>query len=149
MLEIWRAVVLVLWVAVVACGVFQVHISGNVMAPTLKDGQYTNYDPNAYSSASPKRGDVVVFKTNGVFHVRRVIGLPGETVSFKDGNVYIDGKQLKEPYLPAGTQTLSETESFQVPANQYFVLSDNRAAGSDSRSLGFVSRGQIVGRVNL
>ena len=109
------------------------------------------------------RGDIVVFKTpkgpNGEpidptikDLVKRVVGLPGETVSEKDGHILINGKPLNEPYLPAGT--VSNCVSFQaqcfptgpLATDHYFVMGDNRAP-RDSREFGAIPKSSIVGRV--
>lgn len=141
-------VLLALSLGLVACG-NQLSVQGDAMAPTIKSGQQVSYDSNAYSSASPKRGDIVVFKVNGVLRILRVVGLPGETVSIMGGSVYINGNLLSEPYLSAGTVTQSPTQSFQVPVGSYFLLADNRSKTGDSRgSLGFVNKSELVGKVN-
>ena len=142
-------VALLLPLGLAGCG-NSLSVQGNAMAPSIKNGQTVSYDPNAYSSASPKRSDVVVVKWNGALRILRVIGLPGETVSIMGGSVYIDGSQLSEPYLAAGTVTDSPTPSFQVPPSAYFLLTDNRSRDGDSRdALGFVNRSQLLGKVNL
>ena len=91
----------------------------------------------AYVTAEPQRGDVVIFKypdDENTLFVKRVIGLPGETVSFKDGDVYIDGELLQEDYIkePHSTMAVNETE-YTVPENSYFVLGDNRRNSKDAR----------------
>jgi signal peptidase I len=103
------------------------------------------------------RGDVVVFDTPpaavqrcqaaGKF-VKRVIGLPGDTVRERKGIVSVDGRQLSEPYVPAGHRS-GESGTWQVPAGSYFLLGDNRAESCDSRAFGAVPKRDIVGRVFL
>jgi signal peptidase I len=75
------------------------------------------------------------------------VGLPGEEVAIARGVVEVDGSPLSEPYLPAGTQSTAPQESYSVPAGQYFVLHDNRTRMADSRTLGFVPRSAIVGKI--
>jgi signal peptidase I len=98
------------------------------------------------------RDDIVVFKAPkgsdpGIDDlVKRVIGLPGETVSGHGGHVYIDNKELKESYLPAGMYT-SDFAPVKIPANSYWVMGDNRINSKDSRVFGTITKGKIVGRV--
>ncbi len=109
-----------------------------------------------YDFRSPARGDVVVFKappsakrqcTEGGTFVKRIVGLPGEVVSERRGVVYIDGKRLLEHYIdPSRRERMTKTWP-RVPAHQYFVMGDNRAASCDSREWGTVPRGDIVGPV--
>ena len=77
--------------------------------------------------------------------IKRVVGLPGETVEGKDGAVYVNGQRLVEPYLPAGTLT-SDFPATKVPARHLWVMGDNRAHSSDSRVFGPIPRGSVVGR---
>ncbi len=107
----------------------------------------------AYVAAEPQRGDVVIFKypdDESVKYVKRVIGLPGETVSFKDGDVYIDGNLLEESYTrePHSTMAVKESE-YTVPENSYFVLGDNRKNSKDARfwTKTYVTKDKIVAKV--
>jgi signal peptidase I len=102
------------------------------------------------------RGDIVVFKrgknmpvSEGEIKdlVKRVIGLPGETIqSTPDQHIEINGQILSEPYLPVGTQLGPPIPKQVIPAGHYFVMGDNRTDSSDSRFFGPISRGQIIGR---
>jgi signal peptidase I len=108
-----------------------------------------------YWFSSPSRGDIIVFKTppeaaqkcgEGGTFVKRLIGLPGETVSEKNGRLFIDGRALKEPYIHQGFRD-SQTGSWRVPKSKYFFMGDNRAQSCDSRQWGSVPRGNIIGEV--
>lgn len=126
------------------------------MEPTLMIGDRILVDKVSYHLHGVGRGDVVVFATPpkeppepGVKDlVKRVIGLPGEEVSSSGGRVYINGKPLKEPWLPPGTVTTGIMTQ-KIPPNEYFVMGDNRSDSQDSRFFGPISRSLIVGRVVL
>ncbi|MDE2901000.1 MAG: signal peptidase I [Chloroflexota bacterium] len=102
---------------------------------------------NPYVFNPPQRGDIVVFhladRTSADL-VKRVVALPGETVEMRDGRVYVDGEMMDEPYLTGFDDSNVATEV--VPEGHYYVLGDNRAVSFDSRSLGPISRSQIIGK---
>jgi signal peptidase I len=129
-----------------ACGA-RLSISGDAMAPAIKDGESLTYDD--YGSNQPQRGDIVVVRHAGIVRVLRVIGLPGDTVTITNGAVAVGGSVLAETYLSSGTRTESDTASYLVPPASYFLLVDNRARVGDSRAatLGFVPRAEIIGRI--
>ena len=131
---------------IAGCGVQTVRVNGDAMSPTLHDGDIRIVNTAAYDSASPQRGDIVLFKESGE-RIARIVGLPGETVAFAGGAVEINGSSLSEAYLPAGTQSTAPQESYSVPAGEYFVMHDNRVRMADSRTLGFVPRSAIEGKI--
>ena len=108
-----------------------------------------------YHFRKPRRGDIVVFETparawnecraGGTF-VKRLIGLPGETISEREGRIYIDGRELKEPYVRADQRSF-DSGGWLVPANSYFVMGDNRQRSCDSRRWGAVPRERLIGKV--
>jgi signal peptidase I len=111
-----------------------------------------------YDFESPKRGQIVVFKTppaaaacgpndGGSIFVKRLIGLPGEQVSERDGYIYIDGRRLDEPYITPAYRDGSSGTWPRIPPNHYFFLGDNRANSCDSRRWGTVPRGNLIGPV--
>lgn len=127
-------------------------VSGSSMDPTFKNGQYLIVDELTYHFAAPQRGDVIIFrypKDPKEFFIKRVIGLPNETVTIKAGAISVTettGKTitLDESYvknLGNGGDVV-----YQVPADQYFVMGDNRPASSDSRVWGFLPRSDFIGR---
>jgi signal peptidase I len=124
------------------------------MEPTLMIGDRILVDKISYHLHPVHRGDIVVFATppgedagpNVKDLVKRVIGLPGETISSAGGQVVINGKPLKEPWLPPGTVTVGITTQ-KIPAGEYFVMGDNRSDSQDSRFFGPIHQSLIVGRV--
>lgn len=140
-------------------------VSGSSMLPNFHNYDYLIVDRLSYITGSPQRGDVIVLlypKDTSQFFIKRIIGLPGDTVCFNslcdpkaqsDGHVYIENQQhpqpwlLVEPYIPAGVETLAAPGNVTLGSNEYFVLGDNRTASSDSRVWGILPRNDIVGRV--
>lgn len=129
------------------------YVSGQSMEPTFENNQYIIVDQVSYRFKAPKRGDVVVFKypRNVAFSfIKRVVGLPGETVSIHNGDVTIfndehpNGIKLDEDYIE--TQTSQEVRRV-LKEDEFFVLGDNRSNSSDSRHWGALSRHLIIGKV--
>ena len=109
--------------------------------------------PYLVSDPVPQRGSIVTFWDEEMGHVlvKRVVGLPGETVSFEGGFVYINGEKLDEDYLPVSGITQSEKDTFQVPTDCIFVMGDNRTGSHDSRYLRepYIPVSQVQGRMLL
>jgi signal peptidase I len=124
-------------------------IEGNSMEPNLHDGEYVLIDKISYLLHPPERGDVVVFvpPNNERDYIKRVIGLPGDTVEIKGGQVYVNGIALDEPYLQ--NLTRADMPARIVEEGRYFVMGDNRNNSSDSRSFGSITPQSIVGRAWL
>lgn len=132
-------------------------VSGASMQPQFFNGEYLIIDEVTYRSGLPERGDVIVFrypKDPSQFYIKRVIGLPGETVEIKNGQVVIYNREnswgmlLDEPYLKSGEITRGDVY-LKISDGQYFVLGDNRQASSDSRMWGTVDKKFIIGKVWL
>jgi signal peptidase I len=125
------------------------------MEPTLKVGDKVLVNKLSYDFHPVHRGDVIVFKrpandySPGIKDlIKRVIGLPGETIEGRGGSIYINGQKLNEPWLPRGTPT-SDFTPVVIPAGQYFVMGDNRGDSADSRGFGPIKKNLIVGRAFL
>lgn len=133
-------------------------VIGSSSYPTVKQGEMFITERVSYHFESPQRGDFVVihspFDTDIEF-IKRVIGLPGETVLLKSGNVFINGSQLNESsYLQPDVYTgpesyLKENIPLSIPSGYYFLMGDNRPGSSDSRDFGPISKSSIVGKVFL
>jgi len=137
------------------------YIPSPSMVPTLDVGDRIIVNKLAYHLHGVGRGDIVVFNappavdpdclTNDKVLVKRVVGLPDETISDRNGKVYIDGKALDETYLPKD-DSATYTASFparHIGPNSYFVMGDNRTNSCDSRVWGTVSRSEIIGKVEM
>ena len=128
-------------------------VSGRSMNPTLENGDNLITDKISYRFSDPKRYDIVVFpfedETGKRNFIKRIIGLPGETVQIKDGEVYINGELLGETY---GKEKMDyagrASEPITLGDDEYFVLGDNRNNSKDSRyeDVGNISRDRLIGR---
>ncbi len=130
-------------------------VEGESMHPTFESADYLIVDELTYHFQNPKRGDVIVFRYPNdpkVFYIKRIVGLPGETVSIDQGKVSIkkvDGTSitLDESYVVDEDATY--TQSTSVGPDQYFVMGDNRPKSSDSRVWGLLPRKNIIGRAYI
>ncbi len=125
-------------------------VRGSSMAPGIHDGDRIVVDHFAYLLGQVQRGDVVVLKyplDPSLDYIKRVIGLPGDEVLIDHGSVWVNGKELMEPYVEA-TDNAARTYVRVQPAH-YFVLGDNRPRSSDSREFGQVPMDYVRGRVEL
>lgn len=157
----WREVFsYVFWIFVVSFVAFvfvlifgmRTSMIGVSMEPTLYNSQQVFINKLSYLIMSPGRGDVIVFQPNGNenshYYIKRVIGLPGETVQIRNGAIYIDGVMLDEyTFDKIETEGLAETP-YLLGEDEYFVLGDNRNNSEDSRSgnIGAVHRDYIIGQ---
>jgi signal peptidase I len=132
-----------------------VEVIGTSMVPTLRDSDHYFLNRLAYRTHAPMPGDIVVVKdpTDGTVIVKRIIATPGQSVYFRNGFVFVNGKKLSEPYLAAGTATFGNSNSrfgqelVFCGKNQYYILGDNRGNSMDSRVYGPVLRENILGSV--
>ncbi len=148
------------------------------MLPTLVEGELVYCSRDPFASAPPARGDIVLFyadnRSRGTLlwefgmrltdmadnlrgkdfkrnlrYVKRVVGLPGETVDLRDGLVYIDGEMLAEPYAGQPTEARGMSLPLTVPDGQYFLMGDNRSESKDSRDFGCIGMEALEGRVRF
>ncbi|MFC1663980.1 signal peptidase I [Patescibacteria group bacterium] len=131
-------------------------VKGQSMEPNFENGDYLIIDEISYRLRSPERGEVVVFKypqNPSQRYIKRIIGLPGETIEVEDGKVIIFTENKPEildesGYIPYYLQTFGDTRII-LDENEYFVLGDNRTSSSDSRRWGVLPEENIIGRVLL
>ena len=133
-------------------------VNGQSMEPNFENGDYLIVDEISYRFHDPQRGDVIVFGYPGnpsTRLIKRVIGLPGETVEIKEGKVTIIKENTEvldeSQYLPEGLETQPgvKGDKFSIPEDEFFVLGDNRTVSLDSRWWGLLPRQNIIGRVYL
>jgi signal peptidase I len=124
----------------------RVRVDGFSMIPTLQNGEYILVNKLAYKTGQPNRGDIIVFRLPGDESqdlIKRVIGLPGDTVKVSDGVVTINGEKLEEPYIAQNPLYFGE---WTVPADNLFVLGDNRNDSRDSHQWGMLPFENIIGK---
>lgn len=127
----------------------RIRIESVSMENTLIQGDFVLVNKVAYQLGSPKLGDVIVFEPpfdSPEPYIKRVIGLPGDEVIIRDGEVYINGALITEPYIKAKART---NGTYEVPEDTLFVMGDNRNNSSDSRSWGAVPIENVIGRAEF
>jgi signal peptidase I len=125
-------------------------VVGHSMLPTLEDDQFLIVNKLGYRLHEPQRGDVVVFRdprSPDRKLIKRVVGMPGEVIETRNGQVYVDGEPLDEPYIQAPGRY--SQPSTQIPEGHYYVLGDNRNNSSDSHNWGNLPQDRIVGKAWL
>ncbi|XKG23370.1 signal peptidase I [Ureibacillus chungkukjangi] len=138
-------------------------VDGDSMMPTLKDDDRMIVNKIGYTIGKPDRFDIVVFHApEGKDYIKRVIGLPGDTIEYKDDQLYINGKAYDEPYLDEYKSQITEgtlTQDFTlqeidptldvIPEGYVFVMGDNRRYSKDSRHIGIVSQDELIGNTSI
>lgn len=134
-------------------------VNGQSMVPNFQSGEYVLTDKISYKIGNPERGDVVVFhapesahcpKGTGCDFIKRVLGLPGESIEVKNNGIYVNGVALNEAYIPSDFETLAgkftKDHVVVLGPDEYFVSGDNRPYSSDSRAWGPIQKSAIVGK---
>lgn len=164
----YRKIISVILLAIVIAVVFRSYlyasyvVDGESMRPTLADGDLLMVNKVVYGLKNVDRFDVIVFHANKKEdYVKRVIGLPGDRIEYKNDQLFINGKYVQESFLNSYVQASSaepHTDNFnlegktgqrEVPEGKLFVMGDNREDSLDSRSFGFISMKQLVGKVDI
>ncbi|GGP09609.1 signal peptidase I [Oceanobacillus neutriphilus] len=157
------AVLLIAVFLVVRAFLFENYVvNGKSMEPTLYDGNLMMVNTVTNNISNLHRFDVIVFHaTEENDYVKRVVGLPGETIEYKDDQLYVNGEYIPEDFLQEEKENVETellTEDFTllevtgeetVPEDQIFVLGDNRGDSLDSRSIGFIPVDEVVGKVDI
>lgn len=115
------------------------------MNPTLNDKDIMILDEISYRFSEIERFNIVVVKEENEYLIKRIIGLPGEKIEYKDNKLYIDGKYVKEDFKHMETMDFSTT----LGEDEYFIMGDNRTNSTDSRIFGPISRDEIIGKTSL
>lgn len=123
-------------------------VEGESMDPTLEDGERVIFNKIIYLIDEPERGDIVIIQRPNKNYVKRIIGLPGETIEVNSGELFINNDKYAQTFLSEEAQRQTGTFGpITVPENSYFVMGDNRAISKDSRNgLGFILKGEIIGK---
>ena len=146
--EMFPYVVIVLIVVLIRTFLFTpIKVNGSSMDDTLHDGDTMILNKITMRFNELERFEIVVIDTGDTYLIKRIIGLPGETIEYKDGILYINDKKFEDPYYK--DENTDDFEKVTVPENYYYVMGDNRSVSIDSRLIGVVSREDILGTTNL
>jgi len=128
-------------------------VQGASMEPNFQNGNYLIIDMVSYRFNNPDRGDVVVFRyphNRSSYYIKRIIGLPGDHVSLRNGDVFVNGAITSDKYFSLGVDTFPASQTdFSLTEDQFFVMGDNRAMSFDSRNWGPLERSDIIGFVRI
>ncbi len=132
-------------------------IKGASMEPSFVNGEYILTNKILFKLRDPERGDVVIFKSPSnpeIDYIKRIIGLPADTVSLKNNVIYVNDTKVEEPYLAAGISIfggsyLRENQEVIIPEGKYFVMGDNRPHSADSREFGPIPKEDFIGKAFL
>lgn len=150
--EIIEYIVLIVVILLIRTYLFvPIMVSGNSMVPTLNNGDVMILNKFNYLVNDIKRFDIVVVDYENEYIIKRVIGLPGDYVEYKNDILYVNGKKIKEVYDREYTEdfNLNDLNIEKIPNNYYLVLGDNRPISKDSRKIGLIDKKNIKGSTNF
>ncbi len=130
-------------------------VDGQSMEPNFHNNDYLITDKISYRLHAPQRGEAIIFhppNKPSVNYLKRITGVPGDTIEVKNGEVFVNSKKIVEPYIDSGDKTKTPTNDeikITLKSDEYFVLGDNRNHSSDSREIGPIPKENIVSRVWL
>ena len=152
--DISSYVIVILIVIIIRVFIFDpVRVDGPSMDTTLANGQILILDKMSYRKKDIKRYDIVVIKLDNKKIIKRVIGLPNEVVEVKDNTIYVNGKEINDPYASTDTDDfdMGKIGLIKIPGDSYLVMGDNREVSLDSRyaEVGTIKRDKILGKATL
>lgn len=150
--EIIEYIVLIVVILLIRTYLFvPIMVSGNSMVPTLNNGDVMILNKFSYLVNDIERFDIVVVDYENEYIIKRVIGLPGDYVEYKNDILYVNGKKIKEVYDREYTEdfNLNDLNIEKIPNNYYLVLGDNRPISKDSRKIGLIDKKNIKGSTNF
>ena len=150
--DLWIYVVIIIVVILIKIFIVApIRVNGTSMIDTLEDKDIMILDKISYRFKEIKRFDIVVVDDKEELIIKRVIGLPGEYIEYKDNKLYVNGKYVKENFNRKEMEdySIEELVKTKVPEDTYFVLGDNRSNSKDSRIIGFIPKKQILGKTSL
>jgi signal peptidase I len=131
-------------------------VDGESMMPTLEHTDRMIVNKISYTFGSPERFDIIVFHAPaGKDYIKRVIGLPGDVIEYRNDTLYVNGEAIDEPHLDelklasAGERVTRDFQAITVPENELFVLGDNRGRSKDSRDIGTIHIDEVIGKANV
>ena len=136
-------VILIIGIRIFICS--PINVNGTSMSTTLKDGDIMLLNKIGLRKGI-KRFDIVVVKTDNNYLIKRVIGLPNETISYNDEKLYINGKVVEDEY---NLNVTGDIEPLEIGNDEYYVMGDNRNISKDSRMIGTIKKDKIIGKTNF
>jgi signal peptidase I len=127
-------------------------VNGASMEPTFLNNDFLLVDELVYRFREPVRGEVIVFKNprnEDEYYIKRIIGLPGESIIIESGSVFVEGERLDEEYLSEANMSVPGSYEFELGLDEYFVMGDNRLESADSRLWGPLDEEKIIGTVRF
>ena len=145
--ELLPYIIIIIVVIIIRTFIFTpVVVNGPSMMNTLHNGDVMILDKIGMKIGGIKRFDIVVIQTGKTKIIKRVIGMPGETISYHDNKLYINGKEVSDNY---SNEITYDFEEVKIPAGEYYVLGDNRTDSVDSRILGTIPKNEILGHATF